>query len=686
MTRLPDIIQELLDLRSVEVGQAVSLVRRSSHCSVEDARELVRLLPAVEAVARFPDAVACLLGEPQPSLLAGMKPHREDLLRLVRRGRRLDAIRLVTETTGAGSFEARRFCDALCRFAAAWTQLAAQYARPVASFWARPLPEPPAEREMSVTMTPDVLDPELLLTYLRQGEVRAATLWVRRLSGWPREECQELVDRLDDMVHAGVGDPWGRLAQNSPDRVAELAGLPNPFWLARLEGVRSELLGLNTGGRKGQAAELVAATVGCSVVEARRFLGRLGDGSPWDSTRELFRPDTVKPVVPAAVAAPATATAAAGSDGARAALPPKLAEPAQKTVPAAPAASSAPAASAPPKPPKESTPKRPAALPVQAVSEDSPAPLQLTERQESPPPAAASKSLLTKLPAKAPDAGRAAAAAVAAVASPLLRPGMPTLTPPAAFSVSSSRVPESGGFWSVGGHEEPPALLRIDDLEAVAGRLGALAEACSARDTARARALFGELEQAGFNRSWIQKQAPALLPFLPPEPWSEQLDHLGEAAGMASAFIKGDLSAGELASRAAGSLHLEKAAASFRQAVEKRDLTALGQAAEEAGAGEQVAWLNDVMDQDDDGVNDLVEIRQDPVAYFKDLVQKRHPELLVRLGDEKIARIQTELPELVKALKARNMRNVMKTMGRLKLGPGDIKTVINILKTLIGRR
>jgi hypothetical protein len=243
---------------------------------------------------------------------------------------------------------------------------------------------------------------------------------------------------------------------------------------------------------------------------------------------------------------------------------------------------------------------------------------------------------------------------------------------------------------------EPPFTL--DDRVGLLERLARLGEQVASGDMAAAEDTFDELHGAGFNRAWVVSQYPALERWVPDEPWKDDLRPLGQFSGTLSDVVSGRVHPEQLLKEAA-----EKA---LRQANLDQIVTALERAWKskkradlEAAVGllkqhpeladeinQRVPWLSDLMDLDNDGTADILEVAQDPGQYFADLVRSRHPEILQRLGEAKVAKIQEAIPELLEATRQRNMRSVMRIMSRLRLGPSDVKTLLGLIKGLLKRK
>lgn len=680
--KLPAVVQELLNIYALgNSSEACTLIRRQTRCSPSEAQKFLAALAAddLDVVKNHSDTLALLLDEPCPSLLERFDAQRPLLLRLVRRGRRLEALSLVRQDGTVGLFQARAFCDALRGHGSHWEQIAEDYAFPGRTFWNRPVPEAPETAESTgMVLAPDVFDPALLAQWLRHGQYRPGVLWVRRMTGAPREDCQALVDRLEELLFEDHPDPWSLLALEKPAMVAALAELPNPEWLMALTAQRGELLDLLAANRNLAAVELVFKSVGCSSVEARRFLRFLNEGKTWDSTLQRFGVGFRWPQPAPLPAVPVERVVAA----VRTAVPDPT-----------PAPTPAPVAS----------PQLLGGAPA-------------TEHTELFGPCPAENGVdsavhgLAAMPwNSAKDAQGTASSGTpwnsAKDAAGTASTAMPWNSARDSQSTASSGVPWNSAQDSLAtaaGHSAPaPAVTRslnLDDTDQLVDHLVKFAEACKRKDMGEAQRLFAELETAGFNSRWVTGRFPAVKPLLPPEPWNDNLPALGKAAETVHGILQGSVDpiklAREHAAKALQAANLDKIVSALETAWKtknKADLEmAVGLVREhpdlEQEINQRVPWLTDLLDMDHDGTSDVLEIASHPGQYFTDLIKSKHPELLTRLGDARLQKIQEALPELLDALKERNMRGVMKTMTRLRLGPSDVKSLLAVLKALMDRR
>lgn len=655
--------QVLLDLLEADPSE----IRRRTRCSLKEAREVQEALrEGVWAVLQFPDLVAQLLEDPQPRFLRKFAADRPALLRKVRRGQRLVLLRELTADGQLDQFQARDFIQGLQRQGEHWQALEKLYSDPGDDFWQkRPQPKEAEGLNIELAFAPEDFDPELVLEWLRKGQHREAVRWVRQLSGAPREDCQALIDRLEEAVFDRHPDPWRLVSRLWPGVVAPLAGLPNPDWLEILEPQRAELLERILNNRSGPATQLVAESIPCSPIEARRFLRLLKDDN-WDRTLETFTLGQVFPKPRAEV---------------------KVLPPRPKPLEPAPT---------PPAPPEPPAPVLEAAAAIVAAAAPeftgaAPTPPELSpwaaQREQERQAAAAARELERQQAEQArtkereeSDQRRHAELEAADQARHHELGLIETARQQEAQAVEAAR------------QQEAPQKLDLNDLDQVSDRLTRLAAACQAKNTLEALFILEELEQAGLNRSYVAARFPAILPWLPDDPWSKQIDKLEVFAPILSKLLKGEVNPTELAKqwvsgkeegneleRIVGSL--EKAWKSKKRSDTEAALDLLKQHPQLAEQiNTRVPWLADLMDFDHDGTPDIIEAYEDPGAYFGDLMRSRFPDLEARLGEARILKIKELLPELLQTMKERNMRGVMRVLSRLRLGPSDVKALLGALK------
>ena len=266
-------------------------IRRQTRCTPKEAREVHQALVENEvwAVLQFPDLMAQLVGDPPPRYLNKFSDQRPALLRKLRRGQRLDFLREVMADGELSQFQARDFLNGLERQGHNWERLKKLYGNVEDDFWSkRPDGKESEGIDSEMVFPPDQFDATLLLDWLRRNHSRTCVRWVRQLSGAKREDCQDMIDRLEELVYDDHPDPWRVVSRLWPSVVAPLAGMPNPDWLENLEERREELLDLVLNHRSAAATQLVVDTVDCTSIEARRFLRLVGDGSSWGKTLKVF--------------------------------------------------------------------------------------------------------------------------------------------------------------------------------------------------------------------------------------------------------------------------------------------------------------------------------------------------------------------------------------------------------------
>lgn len=609
-------------LRLGQEGEATSLLRRRTRCSQGEAREFIASLGQPLQLVKKFPDIVAVWLEDPAPSL--LARYRPQRSTLLRLVRRRQTLEAMRLLGELPAHQSRQFLRGLWLQGEHWELLEGLYREVPSNFWERrPLPEPPPEHENVLLFPPEEFQPELLLEWLSRGQHRAALTWVRRLSGAPRESCQALVDGLEEALFEGKPNPWDSVIGLWPEVVAGLAGLPDPLWLGRLASRRKELLELVGNQRRLAAVELLVSELGCSSTQARRFLKTLGDGSNWDSTLSKFLTGRVFEV------------------------------------------------KKPPPPPSQPKPApRPTVLPGPELKVEPP---------PTPPPVAEE---LLSAPPPPPQESKPAASPQVKIPSWLTEPDPP--------SVIHEQVEVQG----------PPPLppFTLDDRIGLLERLARLGEQVAAGDMASAEATFDELHRAGFNRAWVVSEYPPLERWVPDEPWKDDLRPLGQFSRTLSDVMSGRVQPEQLLKEAA-----EKA---LRQANLDQIVTALEKAWKskkrvdlEAAVGllkqhpeltdeinQRIPWLSDLMDLDHDGTADILEVTQNPGQYFADLVRSRHPEILQRLGEAKVAKIQEAIPELLEATRQRNMRSVMRIMSRLRLGPSDVKTLLGLIKGLLKRK
>ncbi|MBS2037430.1 hypothetical protein JST97_20745 [bacterium] len=709
--KLPAVLQ---DLMSQEASTAQAQIRRTTRCTPKEARDVYEALKdGVYAVLQFPDMVALLLGDPQPGLLKRFFSQRSSLLRKLRRGARLEAMSEVMADGDINQAQARDFLAGLQAQGDNWQRLMQLYHDPSDDFFEkRPQPKQAEGVSIELVFPPEKFDPELLLEWLRKGQHRAATRWVRQLSGASRQECQEMIDRLEEMVYEGHPDPWRVASRLWPAVVAPLAGMPNPDWLESLEEKREQLTEQILNRRSSAASQLVSETVGCSAIEARRFLRLLGDCQIWEktiltfTTGRIFTPSPPKlqleaprPRVKAPTPLVAATPAAPPSESQD--VPAWLSAPGpvpSETVLTGPAPSS-PWATEREKEKLEAETAREqerqnAEQARQKEREDSDrrrhqemeeADRRRHQESEATESARAREMADTQksreLEAKSTAEARKRESAANQSQVELPPAGNLTVTAGVAAATASVTAAAASGL-------QAPQKLDLSDTDMVLDRLTRLGEACANQNAGEALFILDEMEQAGFNRDYVAARFPALLPLLPDDPWSDQLEELGKFAPTLSKVIKGQANPAQLAQELLKAGELDQVVMALEKAWKTKNKAdvenAMALLKRNPHLTEQVnqrlPWLGDLMDLDRDGKPDVMEAIDDPGAYFSDLMRTRFPDLAARLGETRIEKIKEILPELLQAMKERNMRGVMRVMSRLRLGPSDVKALLAALK------
>ena len=639
---------------------------------------------------QFPNLVAQLLGDPSPRYLRKFAAQRPELLRKVRRGQRLDVLRQLMEDGELNQFQARDFVAGLERQGEHWERLEKLYADPGDDFWQkRPQPKEPEGFAFEMVFAPETFDPELFLEWLRKGHHRDGVRWLRQLSGASRQDCQDLVDRLEEAIFDAHPDPWRLASRLYPGVVAPLAGLPNPDWLEMLDAQRGDLLDQLSNQRSAMATQLVAETIGCTPIEARRFLRLLGDGSNWESTMATFTKGSVFPKAKAKVEIKA--------------LPPKPKAPepvkAVKAVEApAPVIEAAAAIVA------AAVPEFTGAAPVTELSP------WAAEREKERQAAEAARQaerdaaeLARQKEREAADQRRHQEMEAADRARHAEHEKIEAARQRELSETQKARQQEGQSVEAARRKEAPAAptpakKLDLNDMDQVYDRLTRLGEACQNKNSLEALFILEELEQAGINRDYVAARFPAMIPWLPDDPWTDHLEPLAVFAPILGKLLKGEVNAVDLAKQwVSGSAtvrkvvntgELEQVVGALEKAWKSKSRADLEAAmgllkqnphlAEEIN--QRVPWLADLMDMDKDGTPDIIEAYDDPAAYFGDLMRSKFPDLEARLGATRIEKIKEILPELLQTMKERNMRGVMRVLSRLRLGPSDVKALLGALR------
>lgn len=344
---------ELL-LKEKRFREAISLVRRTSRAELDLCRRFISELSSgqwswAQLAQHHPSVVAALAGDPNPGLLERLREKREELLRALRRGRKLEALQLVKNSGQASAVEAKLFLDALVRRGLAWDEVLERYDGSVRDFWAVE-PQgpglPPRPTSDGVWVPPDRYSASQYDELVRTGQTNRAVSLIRRFARCSLEEARVFVDASETQNH-----DWAILARLFPTLVAALAGHPDPVLLDKLEPVKAEYLGAVRSERKLAANRLAQEVGGATLAQASAFLKALVRYNlAWDEVAKLYREGTfkwVKQPAKAAAAAPATAAKPVAAVPRPAVKPP--------TPPPEPAPEPAKAA---PEPPQEVDPRQ----------------------------------------------------------------------------------------------------------------------------------------------------------------------------------------------------------------------------------------------------------------------------------------------------------------------------------------
>ncbi len=420
----------------------------------------------------------------------------------------------------------------------------------------------------------------------------------------------------------------------------------------------------------------MAESVGCSPIEARRFLRLLDDGAKWDSTLETFTLGQVFPKPKPKPTPPPTPTPTPKAEVK--VLPPKPKEstppppsPVLEAAVAIVAAATPEFLGAAPNLPSESS-----LSPWAAERERDRLAAEATRQKEREESERRRQTQLENAErARQQEQEKVQAARQRELAATQAARQRESNPPPAAPAA-------------------PTKKLDLNDTDQIVDRLIRLGEACAAKNSLEALFILEELEQAGLNRDYVASRFPAMIPWLPDDPWTDQLEKIGVFAPILGKLLKGEANPIELArqwvssSESANGKEVEQVVAALEKAWKTKSRPDLEAAlsllkqnphlAEEINR--RVPWLSELMDLDRDGTPDVLEAYDDPAAFFGDLMRTRFPELETRLGETRIQKIKEILPELLQSMKERNMRGVMRVLSRLRLGPSDVKALLGALK------
>ncbi len=305
-------------LREKRFREAISLVRRTSRAELDHCRRFISELSSgqwswSQLAQHHPRVVAALAGDPDPVLLDRLAGRREDLVRALRRGRTLEALKLVRDVGEASAVEAKTFLDALVSRGLAWEEVQARYTGKPSDFWAvEPkgpgLPERPSSDGLWVP--PERFSSTQYDELVKTGQNNRAVSLIRRFARCPLDEARRFVDASDFQ-------DWASLARSFPTVVAALAGHPDPALLEKLSPVKDEYLGALRAERKLAANRLAQEHGGATLSQASAFLKALVKHNlAWDEIQKLYADGAFKWVkkkvqvpVPAAAAPAAVKTA-----------------------------------------------------------------------------------------------------------------------------------------------------------------------------------------------------------------------------------------------------------------------------------------------------------------------------------------------------------------------------------------
>ena len=667
-----------------QLTQALIVVRRHSRCDSRDGRlflsELARTQCDWAQLARdFPFIVAPLCHDPAAPILRRLEPRRRELLRLLRRKRRLEALRLIQSEAHIEAADARVFCAALEARHYCWDQVIERYLAPAKALkgddffsdWPPPSPPQKGERDgLGIFSPPETLTPEILIERVRVGDIRSAMLLVRRFGRVEADAAQHFVNDLDDLLLDEDPDLWGELERRHPSLFAALAGEPDPLWLEKLHPIGDCLLDLLQRGRRLEAVRKVADACGGTHAEIRRFLEQLAHS--------------------------ASDSPPAGDASPRPAEPPSVPK-------------------AAPVPPRVQTPTSACATPPQARTR--------TERASAPAPTPAAPAPLPSKSQKAPGSSEAGLAAPTpqerscpqcrATGVPISNychhcgaalnfdPKLSAAVPVASPGPSS---PSPARPIVVAPLPTRPPDLKFDSLDDLRPHLDTLILLLDSQGPEQARAFFRQLEAAGFNRAWAAATMPALASHLPPEPWADRLPELLPLLR----DLQGWITRGGIPSELLLKAPLQKASQALGVALDVADLEQLyddvqdclssGKISElepslskllgtprgEKELRSRVPMLAALFPDKPITLEALRALKGHPQEIVLSLLKRKNPKLFERLDQDKLARLIAGWPDLKDWMKRRQFHKASAFLFReLGLGPSDISDFFKVVRELL---
>ncbi len=659
--------------------ETASLVRRLTGCTPQQAKDFVETfskrwnegpkLAWPRQIKSHPDLVAAMIGDPCPNWITKLTTQRAELLRLLRRGRTLDASRIVERVLGAESIQARKFVQRLNARAHCIVELLRFYETPIAHenpFAKWPPPAPEKLEQLELFMMPSEFSFETFYGLIQKREHRSSSGMMRKFGQCTPQQALEIVNLLEDAGALGADQKLMHQAmlRRYPGVVARLEGRPEPAQLERLQRHAAQIQSLLSSKRSLPAIRLIESTLNVSRRDAQflcrhyQNLPQAGDEKPASSELESLQlqfgpPPTVQPEPVAQAAAPQPKPVETP--------PPPVAKP--------PVATKPPTA----KPPEVKAPEaKPAAVkPVEAT------------------PAPAAKATV-KPPTKAPD-WPTTASTVATIGG-----------------ASSS----TSDFFSHPTPETEPVDLstmqigQIDSLDDAIELLDMLNEVMNKEGPEQAKLLYGQLERTGFSRAWVISRAPMMDKLLPAEPWKDRLPMVLPLLQSLKTMGKPKQAKEVLAmldqalEQGAGG----GVAAQIASHIDPQDLLdlqsmighgdfkgsipilekILKSSEGEATLREKVPMLSRVFGDEPITAERIRNLAKEPHLMLVALLEKKNPELLAQLDTVKLARLAAGLPQLKNWLKQMQFHKASVFLFKeLKLGPSDISDLLKVLRELM---
>lgn len=657
--------------------ETASLVRRLTGCSALQAKEFVETfskrwsegpkLAWPRQIKSHPDLVAAMIGDPSPTWVTKLTNQRAELLRLLRRGRTLDAARIVERVLGADSIQARKFVQRLNSRAHCIVELLRFYETPIAHenpFAKWPPPAPEKLEQLELFMMPSEFSFETLYGLIHNREHRSSSAMLRKFGQCPPQQALEIVNLLEDAGALGADQKLMHQAmlRRYPGVVARLEGRPEPAQLDRLQRHAVQIQSLLSSKRSLQAIRLIESTLNVSRREAQLLcrhyqnLPPAGEDKPISAQLEKLElefgpPPTVQPE---------------------------------------------PVATAAPQPKPVETPPPPVAKPAVAA-----------KPPETNPPAAKPPEV------KAPEAKSAAvkpAEAKVTVKPPTKAPHLAT-TPSTVATIGAASGSTSDFFSHPTPETEPVDLStmqigQIDSLDDAIELLDMLNEVMKKEGPEQAKLLYGQLERTGFSRAWVISRAPMMDKLLPAEPWKDRLPMVlpllqslktmgkpkqaKEVLAMLDQALEQGVGGGVAAQIASyidpqELLDLQSMIGhgDFKGSIPI--LEKILQSSEgEATLRAKLPLLNRVFGDEPITVERIRNLAKEPHLMLVAMLEKKNPELLAQLDTVKLTRLAAGLPQLKNWLKQMQFHKASVFLFKeLKLGPSDISDLLKVLRELM---